>query len=72
MTNKEAISILSVIHLGKSIQAKEACDLAIKVLEERDDLLERAYGHVVGQGANGIIREIGVIRSDDRKICCRL
>lgn len=34
-----------------------ALDTAIQALKERADLLERAYGHVVGQGTKGVIRE---------------
>ena len=57
MTNEEAIKILDRQITATLKQRMEAIDLAIQALKERDDLLERAYGHVVGQGANGVIRE---------------
>lgn len=58
MTNKEAAEQLKNYHCEDGTVPQEIT-LAIKALEERDDLLERAYGHVVGQGTNGVIREKG-------------
>ena len=58
MTNKEAAEQLKNYHYEDGTVPQEII-LAIKALEEHDDLLERAYGHVVGQGANGVIREKG-------------
>ena len=68
MTNKEAIEILSNYHNGyfgyKIKLVQEAHDLAIKALEERDDLVERAYGHIVGQGTKGVIRPDDLTKSE--------
>lgn len=66
MTNKVASKILE-IEKDKLMSEPEsnrdwelitALDIAIETLKERDDLLERAYGHVVGQGTKGVIREL--------------
>ena len=66
MTNKEAIE-----HLNNKLniayftaEDNEALDMAIKALEERDDLIERAYGHVVGQGTKGVIRPDDLTKSE--------
>lgn len=75
MTNDEGKNLIHKMVLGLGdtpkefetqsiIDIKEALNLAIKALEERDDLLERAYGHVVGQGTKGVIRDIEVTEND--------
>lgn len=37
MTNKDAIRILSVLHLGYSNQVKEACEMGIKALMKEEN-----------------------------------
>lgn len=36
MTDEEAIRVLSVIHLGKSLRAKEACEIGIKAIKGKE------------------------------------
>ena len=37
LTNKDAIKILSILHLGHSLIVKEACDMAIKALQKDEE-----------------------------------
>ena len=51
MTNSDAIRILSVLHLGYSVQVKDACELAIKALMKEEntnsvDNLKKAVNEV--------------------------
>ena len=64
MTEKEALERFKIdLHIlemttseGHVTKQMEMYQIAIKALEEREDLIERAYGHVVGQGTKGVIR----------------
>lgn len=68
MTNEEAIkNIVAYAYYADDIpeEVGKALDMAIEALKERDDLLERAYGHVVGQGTKGVIRDVEVTDNDN-------
>lgn len=62
MTTEQAITHLEFLKVAGLLDAKpnqldnDALDMAINALKERDDLIERAYGHIVGQGTKGVIR----------------
>ena len=45
MTNEDAIRILSILHLGHKSECKQACDKAIKAIQEADRL--KQFNHNV-------------------------
>ena len=36
MTDEEAIKVLSVLHLGRSLRAREACEIGIEAIRGKD------------------------------------